>query len=103
MDILQSILLGILQGATEFFPVSSTGHLILAEKFIPASGDAALFNIFLHAGTLAALLLAMQSDISRLLGEMFRMIGGLLRNLFAYFKSSASHKEPDYVRVVTSN
>ena len=103
MDILQSILLGILQGATEFFPVSSTGHLILAEKFIPASGDAALFNIFLHAGTLAALLLAMQSDISRLLGEMFRMIGGLLRNLLAYFKSSASHKEPDYVRVVTSN
>ena len=103
MDILQSILLGLLQGATEFFPVSSTGHLILAEKFIPASGNAALFNVILHAGTLIALLLAMQKDISRLLGEMFSMIGDLLRNLFAYLKSSASHKEPDYVRIVTSN
>ena len=41
MDILQSIILGLLQGATEFFPVSSTGHLILAEKFIPTSGDSA--------------------------------------------------------------
>ena len=66
MDILQSILLGLLQGTTEFFPVSSTGHLILAEKFIPTSGDAALFNVILHAGTLIAILLAMQNDIGRL-------------------------------------
>ena len=103
MDILQSILLGILQGMTEFFPVSSAGHLILAERFIQTSGDPALFNLILHAGTLAALLLAMQKDVSRLLGEMFRMIGGLFRNLFAYFRSSASHKEPDYARIVSSN
>lgn len=103
MDILQSILLGILQGATEFFPVSSTGHLILAEKIIPTSGVPALFNLMLHAGTLAAVLLAMQKDISRLLLEMFHMIGDLFRNLSAYLKSSASHKEPDYVRIVTSN
>lgn len=103
MDILQSILLGILQGATEFFPVSSTGHLVLAEKFIATSGDPAAFNLILHAGTLAALLFAMQKDISRLLLEMLHMIGGLFRNLFAYLKSSASRGEPDYVRIVTSN
>ncbi len=103
MDILQSIILGLLQGATEFFPVSSTGHLILAEKFIPTSGDAALFNVILHVGTLIAILLAMQNDINRLFGEMLRMIGDLFRNLFAYLRSSASHKEPDYARIVASN
>ncbi len=60
MDIIQAILLGILQGLTEFLPVSSSGHLVLAETFFNINIDPRAlqgFDILLHAGTALALLL----------------------------------------------
>ena len=57
MNFLQSILLGIIQGLTEFLPVSSSGHLVLFQHFLglKESGDVA-FEVFLHLGTLLAVL-----------------------------------------------
>ena len=57
MTIWEAIILGIIQGATEFFPVSSSGHLLLAEHFfaLPVA-DLKAFDVVLHAGTLLALL-----------------------------------------------
>ncbi len=49
-----AILLGIVQGLTEFLPVSSSGHLILFERLLGVSGDNLLFNIVVHVGTLCA-------------------------------------------------
>jgi len=60
MNILQATLLGIVQGLTEFLPVSSSGHLALLEEFwkIPLSAkELQDFDVILHAGTLGALLL----------------------------------------------
>ena len=55
MNFLDAILLGILQGATEFLPVSSSGHLVLAQHLI---GDfeqpGVLFDVLLHVGTMVA-------------------------------------------------
>ncbi len=58
-EIVQAIVLGVVQGVTEFFPVSSTAHLILFPWFFGWSGDVntLVFDVALHAGTLAALLL----------------------------------------------
>lgn len=51
------IFLGILQGITEFFPISSSGHLLLAESFLSLPvADLQAFDVVLHGGTLAALL-----------------------------------------------
>jgi undecaprenyl-diphosphatase len=51
------IFLGILQGITEFFPISSSGHLLLAESFLHLPvADLQAFDVVLHGGTLAALL-----------------------------------------------
>ena len=61
MSLLQSTILGLLQGLTEFLPVSSSGHLALLEKFfqLPFSPhDLQYFDIVLHAGSLIALFLA---------------------------------------------
>ena len=55
MTILQAFLQGVLQGLTEFLPVSSSGHLSLFQYFSGHAGDTGfLFSILLHAGTLVA-------------------------------------------------
>jgi len=61
MDI-TSILLGILQGATEFLPVSSSGHLVLAEAFFQVEEAGLTFDIALHMGTLLAILVYFRHD-----------------------------------------
>lgn len=62
MTVLQSIFLGLLQGFTEFLPVSSSGHLMLAEKLFDL--DAGLFfDVMLHLGTLLAVLIAMRHSL----------------------------------------
>lgn len=65
MSLFDSILLGLLQGLTEFLPISSSGHLVLAETALHiewAPKDLKAFDVILHAGTLAALLIYFASD-----------------------------------------
>jgi len=58
MSFLNAILLGILQGLTEFIPVSSSGHLVLAQHFLGVGESSdILFELFMHLGTLAAVLI----------------------------------------------
>lgn len=71
MTFLEAILLGILQGLTEFLPVSSSGHLVLAQQFLGLKEPLVFFDVMLHVGTLAAVLVAYRQAIGRLL------IGGL--------------------------
>ena len=52
MTILEAIFLGIVQGVTEFLPVSSSGHLVLAEHFLNVQGASIAFDVTLHIGTL---------------------------------------------------
>ncbi len=68
MTILQSILLGIIQGVTEFLPISSSGHLIIFETLFGLKVDKLLdFDIMIHMGTLLAILIYFRGDILDLL------------------------------------
>jgi undecaprenyl-diphosphatase len=61
----ESILLGILQGLTEFLPVSSSGHLVIAQSLMPGfDGPAIAFDVLLHAGTLGAVLIYFRQDLT---------------------------------------
>ncbi len=70
---LSSILLGLLQGATEFLPVSSSGHLILAESFFKIRQAGLAYDISLHMGTLLAILVYFRKDWLAMLGACLRL------------------------------
>jgi undecaprenyl-diphosphatase len=66
----QAVLLGIVQGLTEFLPVSSTAHLALAQRFLPGFAQPGiLFDVLLHVGTLFALVVYFRSRIATTLTE----------------------------------
>jgi undecaprenyl-diphosphatase len=56
MSVLEGVLLGILQGLTEFLPVSSSGHLALAEHFAGVRGQGVTYEVFVHFGTALAVI-----------------------------------------------
>ena len=66
MDILQSIILGLIQGITEWLPISSTGHLRIAEYFFGLSVPL-LFDVTLHAGTLLVTIIYFREAIKNVL------------------------------------
>lgn len=67
MNLLYAAFLGVLQGATEFLPVSSSGHLALAEHFFHVEEAGLTFDIALHMGTLIAILIYFRNDFYALL------------------------------------
>ncbi len=67
MEIYQGILLGILQGVTEFLPVSSSGHLILGQHFFNLTEPMLSFDISVHMGTLFAIIIVFFKDIKEIL------------------------------------
>ena len=64
-DTLSTIVLGIVEGITEFLPISSTGHLLIAEQFLGARSD--LFNVAIQAGAILAIVLIYQRRLTELL------------------------------------
>ena len=67
MDLLKAIILGILQGLSEFLPISSSGHLVIAEYLLKFNIGGLAFEVFVHFGTLLAVLLVFRKDIINLL------------------------------------
>jgi undecaprenyl-diphosphatase len=73
MNIIQSFILGIIQGLTEFIPVSSTAHLLITQKLlgVPADNAAFAFNVLVQLGTLLALILYYARDLWALIKAFF--------------------------------
>ena len=67
MNILYAVILGIVQGVTEFLPVSSSGHLVLLQKIFGITEPALFFDTMLHAGTLTAVFIVLWKEILEIL------------------------------------
>ncbi|MEJ2068318.1 MAG: undecaprenyl-diphosphate phosphatase, partial [Deltaproteobacteria bacterium] len=66
------IILGVVQGLTEFLPVSSSGHLVVAQHYLPGfSGPPLPFDVLLHGGTLISLLIYFHKDIWAIVASFF--------------------------------
>jgi undecaprenyl-diphosphatase len=72
MDLLQSIILGFIQGITEWLPISSTGHLRIAEHYFGLTVPA-LFDVMLHIGTLVVTLVYFRKDILNVLRALAKL------------------------------
>jgi undecaprenyl-diphosphatase len=87
MNIFQSLLLGILQGLTEFIPVSSTAHLLIGQKLlgIPSSGEVFSFLILVQLGTILSLIVYFWKDLLELLKAFFAKPFSSSRNRLAWY------------------
>lgn len=78
MTIFESIVFGLVQGLTEFLPVSSTGHLVLLHSFFGLTGSSALaYDAILHLATAAAVILYFWKDMILLLNTLRRKVSRL--------------------------
>lgn len=75
MSTVQAVLLGILQGATEFLPVSSSGHLFLAQRLLGLSEPELAFDLLLHLATLLAVAFFLRRELGDILAALLRPRG----------------------------
>lgn len=84
-DFFDIIIQGLIQGLTEFLPVSSSGHLSLAQHFLSTAEETKLFtSIILHLGTLVAVFIAFRKTIFELILEFFRLVGDVFTGKFKW-------------------
>ncbi len=85
MSILDAIIQGIVQGLTEFLPVSSSGHLAITQHILGTSGDGNLFfNVMLHVGTLVAVIAFYYKLIWSLIKEFCSMVKDIFTGKFKW-------------------
>lgn len=90
MDILQSFLLGLLQGLTEFLPISSSGHLALGKYFLGENNEAGLtFEIVVHFGTLCSILIYYRT-----------LIGDILKSGVSFLAAPKEKKDDPNVKMI---
>lgn len=85
MEILKAIILGIVQGATEFLPISSSGHLSVFQHFMGMGGEGSLtLTVFLHIGTLVAVFIVYYKTFWELILEFGEIIKDIFTRKFSF-------------------
>ena len=102
MSLLEAIFLGFIQGVAEFLPISSSGHLAIFEKIFGIDEAGIAFDVFLHIGTLAAILLVYWRDVARLFMEGVGIVVDSCVNVYSFIKSKRTKEMPVYRRVIRS-
>lgn len=104
MSLLQSIFMGIVQGLTEFLPVSSSGHLAIFKNLFGMEVDGGIFfDVLLHVGTLVAVIFAFRQDIKRLILEGCRIIYDVICNIKTFINNKKNNENEAYKRVIYNN
>lgn len=84
MSIFEAIIQGIVQGLTEFLPVSSSGHLVLSQHVLGVKGNNLFFDVMLHLGTLIAVLAVYYKLVIKLLFAFFSIIRDIFKGNFKW-------------------
>ncbi len=100
MSLLEAILMGLIQGITEFLPVSSSGHLALFQIAFDLDEVGLLFDCLLHFGTLLAVFAVYYKDIWKMICEGFALLGDFFANIGIAFARMSGNKDKQYRRVI---
>ncbi len=76
MELIKAIILGIIQGLTEFLPVSSSGHLVIASQLMDFQEQGVVFDVCVHLGTLLAVCIVFRREIAAMCMAPFQMMRG---------------------------
>ena len=76
MDSLQIIILALMQGLTEFLPISSSAHLVLLPEFLHWPGHGLVFDVAVHIGSLIAVLYYFRHELKQMLISWLRSLSG---------------------------
>ncbi len=96
MSLLESIILGFIQGVTEFLPVSSSGHLAIFKNFFGLQEAGITFDILLHVGTLVAVFICFWKDIWELIVNGVGIIVDICKNIGVFFVNKLNGKKPGF-------
>ncbi len=86
MKIFDAVIQGIVQGLTEFLPVSSSGHLLMSQHVLGVSENNLFFNVMLHLGTLIAVLAVYYKTVLKLIVAFFEMVKDIFKGEFKFKK-----------------
>ena len=104
MSVCQAILLGVIQGITEFLPVSSSGHLVLLQQVLNLEIENSLFfEAMLHIGTLLAVIAVFRADITRIFRELLHIFADIFDNIKIWFQNKSFQDEKRYHKLLSSN
>ena len=102
MSVIHAIILGIIQGITEFLPVSSFGHLCAVQDLLGGSrGSGVLFEVMLHLGTMIALIFVFRKDIKKIGIELIGMFLDLIGNANIFLYNRRTGKNLTYAKIVS--
>lgn len=76
MELLKAVVLGIVQGLTEFLPVSSSGHLVIGSELLNFHEQGVFFDVCLHLGTLLSVILVFRKELQNMIQAPFRYFSG---------------------------
>lgn len=107
MTLFQAIFLGIVQGLTEFLPVSSSGHLAIFKEMLgvstPEGASALTFDILLHVGTLAAICIVYFKDIKKMILEFIFMIRDIFFNFMTLISRPIGKKDKEFIKIISGS
>lgn len=104
MSVLQAIFLGIVQGITEFLPVSSSGHLVIIKQLFGMETEGGLlFDVMLHVGTLAAVFVVYWKDIRRMILETLLICRDIVENIRIFLQNKKHHDALRYRKIIHNN
>ena len=93
MSLIKAIILGFIQGVTEFLPISSSGHLSLFQHFLGVSGEGSLlFSVLLHLGTLIAVFIVFYKTIFELILEAISLLKDIFTGKFKFSNLTGKKK-----------
>lgn len=98
MSLLESLFLGIIQGITEFLPVSSSGHLAIFKNLFGLQDTGLVFDVLLHVGTLIAVFVVFYKDIWELIVNGIGIIVDVFKNVYTFFYNLIKGKKSGHLK-----